>query len=293
MQFNSLKNLPWGASRRSSSRLGRWIEVVLMFALALQIARLFWVLLSPPGAFGDWRPFEPAVPGPQARAALFAAFDPFFRDGPVAGGADVQQVTALPLRLYGIRVNEGSGLGSAIIADQSGKQSSFAVGDEIAPGVILKGVSYDHVTLARNGTTETLFIDQSDSAPAAAPASTSASGSAPIMPARPSFGRGNPAPIGGDAQSSQALQDGIGFAPRTENGAITGVTVSPQGAGDAFSRAGLRPGDVVAQVNGTPIRSAQDIASLRNALQPGARLTLMVERGAATVPIAITIPDNK
>ena len=263
-----------------------------MFVLAVQIARLFWVMLASTGAFGDWRPFEPTIPGSAARTALFSTFDPFYRDATASGGV-VQQVTSLPFRLYGIRINEGSGLGSAIIADQSGQQSAFSVGEEIMPGVTLKAVAFDHVVISRNGAEENLFIDQSGGAPATAPV-------APAGPPPPLAGNGttlNPPPplpsSGSEPISSQAILNGISFTPRTENGAVTGVVLNAQGAGDIFSRAGFRPGDIVAQYNGAPIRSPQDLLSIKNAIKPGARLTLMVERGAATVPIAIIIPDNK
>lgn len=261
--------------------------MLLMFALAVQIARLFWVMLSPPNAFGDWRPFEPAMAGPQARAALFASFDPFYRQIPAGAGAGVQTVTSLPFKLYGIRLNESSGLGSAIIADEAGLQSAYAVGDEIVPGVTLKAVSFDHVTISRGGADEALYIDQSGSAPVVG---TPEPQSPPA--GQPTRDNPPPPPIS-EPLSPQALLDGVALAPRTANGTVTGVAVSPQGASDVFARAGFRPGDIVAQVNGTPIRSAQDIVSLRSAIKPGARLSLMVERGAATVPIAIIIPDNK
>lgn len=259
-----------------------------MFALAVQIARLFWVMLTPTGAFGDWRPFEPVIPGPAARTALFSAFDPFNRESPATGA--VQQVTSLPFKLYGIRINEGSGLGSAIIADDTGKQSSFSVGEEIMPGVTLKAVAFDHVTISRSGADETLYIDQSGGAPVADPAA----------PPSPPAGSGSafappPAPpaTGSERLTPQAILNGVSFTPRIENGGVTGVVLGAQGSNDVFARAGFRPGDIVAQYNGLPVRSPQDLLSLKNAIKPGARLTLMVERGAATVPIAIIIPDNK
>ncbi|HEY1125050.1 MAG TPA: type II secretion system protein N [Sphingobium sp.] len=260
-----------------------------MFVLAVQIARLFWVMFASTGAFGDWRPFEPAIPGPAARTALFSAFDPFYRDAPAANDA-VQQVTSLPFRLYGIRINEGSGLGSAIIADQSGQQSAFSVGEDIMPGVTLKAVAFDHVVISRNGAEENLFIDQSGSAPPLPPVALSGP---PQAPAGGGTTLNPPPPSGSEPLSSQAILNGISFAPRTENGSVTGVVLNAQGSGDIFARAGFRPGDIVAQFNGAPIRSPQDLQSIKNAIKPGARLTLMVERGAATVPIAIIIPDNK
>ena len=85
------------------------------------------------------------------------------RLGEAAGG----NVTSLSLKLYGIQLNEASGSGSAIIAGADGVQMSYALGDEIVPGVKLKAVFFDHVLLDRGGAEESLFIDQSSPAPEA------------------------------------------------------------------------------------------------------------------------------
>ncbi len=127
---------------------------------------------------------------------------------PSATTGVVQQVTSLPFKLYGIRISEGSGLGSAIIADDTGKQSSFAVGEEIMPGITLKAVAFDHVTISRSGADETLYIDQSGGAPVAAPAAP------PVTPA----GSGSvfappPAPpaAGSEQLAPQAILNGVSF----------------------------------------------------------------------------------
>jgi general secretion pathway protein C len=278
-----------GARAQWAARAGLLIEGALLALLAVQLARLVWVLVTPTGPAGDWQARMPHVPGPQARQALFAAFDPFYRLSGETGDT-VQQVTSLPLQLFGIRFNEGSGLGAAIIADESGQQRSYAVGDEIAPGVTLKAVTYDHVVIERGGIAETLYIDQSDGGTAPVPAAASAGAPLPPMvrpaaPAGPGADGGSPTP--------DAILGAIDMAPRLEKGAVTGIVLSPRGDPAGFARAGFQSGDIVAQVNSTPVRSAADIAALRSAIVPGARLTLMVERGAATVPIAIILPGKK
>jgi len=285
MRFTGLISRSRAAQSPSASKIGRWIEAALLIVLAFQVARLVWALFASTGPYGDWRARQPIVPAPQARQALFAAFDPFYR---LAAGADgVQQVTSLPLQLFGIRLNEGSGLGSAIIADESGEQRSYAVGDEIAPGVTLASVSYDHVTISRGGVSETLYIDQSGAAPMVGEdVEGEASAEAPN-------GLPNAPPLSGEAFAPDALLSGIGFAPRLENGEVTGIAVSPQGGSGVFARVGFRPGDVIAQINGSGVRSAEDIAALRSTLTPGASLTLIIERGGTRVPIALTIPDKK
>src|SRR3546814_13909432 len=75
-----------------------------------------------------------------------------------------------------------------------------------------------------------------------------------------------------------------------QKGQVTGLVLSPKGAG--FQNAGFQSGDIVTQVNGRPIRSAGDLQSLHNQIVPGARISLMVQRGAAVVPLALTLPGH-
>lgn len=260
---------------RSARELAPKLVVALIGALLVwQCVRLLWALVVPLSPLGAWQPQTAVIASPAKRRALFAAFDPFFRTG--AQGPASATVTSLGLTLYGINLNEATGGGSAIIAGEDGVQTSYAVGDEIAPGVRLAGVAFDHVTLDRGGARESLFLDQSGEAPVASPATA--------LPA--------PTPEPGSAAargelSPAALKAGVGFAPRTEEGRVTGLVVQPQGDGSAFRAAGLRPGDVVRSINGRAIGSAGDAAALAGQFTPGARLSLEVERGANVVPIAI------
>lgn len=153
-----------------------WLEILLLVLLAVQLARLVWTVATPVGPLGRWRPEQPAQMTPAARTALFARFDPFYRTG--AGGGPVA-VTSLSLKLFGIRMNEASGQGSAIIAGPDGIQSSVGIGDEIVAGVKLKGVAIDHVIIDRAGAEETLYLDQSQAAPVATPGAPAAVGAAP------------------------------------------------------------------------------------------------------------------
>lgn len=268
------------AGRFASTRFG-WLDVLeyaLLALVAMQGARVFWALLLPVGALGGWTPRQPVIPSATQRAALFASFDPFFRSGQAEAGNRV--VTSLALTLFGIRLNEGSGLGSAIIATPDGVQNSIAVGEEILPGVTLKAVAFDHVVIDRGGAEETVFLDQSQSAPIADPEENE--GGAPVVGSS-----GPPSNPVRQSLSAVEIKAGIGFAPRLENGRVTGLVLSPKGP--AFEAAGFQPGDIVTQVNGRTIGSAGDLQTLQGQIAPGARLSLMVERGASTVPIALIV----
>ena len=275
--------VPFGQIMRGrSNRKGafdalRLAEYGLLAVLALQLVRLVWVIVAPVGSFGPWEGRQAQILSPTARQALFASFDPFFRSGaPAQPGNAV--VTSLALTLYGIRLNEGSGQGSAIIASPDGVQNSFAVGDEILPGVVLKSVAFDHVTIDRGGAEEQIFIDQSTPAPEAAPAPADNAGWQSAAPPPPA------APGGGTGPTADSLKRDIGFAPRMQNGRVTGLVVSAKGPG--FASAGFRPGDIVTQVNGQPLG---DLQALQNQIAPGARLSLTVERGAAVASVNLIV----
>lgn len=253
------------------------VERMLLVLMMVQIARLIWAVATPVGSFGMWDGRQAQLMSANARQALFASFDPFFRaDAPSGDGNAV--VTSLAITVHGIRLNEGTGQGSAIIATPDGVQNSYAVGDEILPGVVLKSVSFDHVTIDRGGAEEQVFMDQSVPAPSTGPAE---SGSAPNAPA----------PAAPPAQPNQpdvqTLKRDIGFAPRMQDGRITGLAV--QSRGPAFAGAGFRPGDIVTQVNGQPV---SDMAAVQNQIAPGARLSFTVERGAAVASVNLILQDR-
>lgn len=249
------------------------VEKLLLVLLALQCARLVLTVLTPVGSFGPWAGRQAQFPSMQARQALFSTFDPFNRGGP-AQGVGNSVVTSLALTVYGIRLNEGSGLGSAIVAGPDGVQNSYAIGDEIMPGVVLKGVAFDHITIDRGGSEEQVFLDQSQPAPAALSPGGTAPGEAPAV-------------AGIDNPVAEALKREIGFTPRLQNGRVTGLILSSKGP--TFQNAGFQPGDVITQVDGQPIGSAGDLQALQGKIMPGARISLMVERGAGLATINLTL----
>ena len=242
------------------------VEAVLITLLALQGARLVWTSLSSVAPIGEWRGEGLRVP--TGSLALLTRFDPFFRFAvaPVAGAA----VTSLPLKLTGIRLDLARGRGSAIIGTPDGIENSYAVGETIMAGVTLKSVAFDNVTIDRGGTAEQLFLDQSRAAPVAG----GAGAGVVATPGTVSLG---------------ALRSGIAFVPRIVNGTPNGLTVSPQGSGEAFRAIGLQSGDVVTLLNGSAIRSPQDVADALSRLTAGTTTTLTVERGGQSVTLSTAV----
>ena len=250
------------------------LELGLLALIALQCARLIWAALTPVGPLGEWR--GTGTDRPLFSIATLGGFDPFFR---LSGAAGPVTVTSLNLKLYGIRQNQASGRGSAIIAGSDGQQRSIGVGEEIEPGVTLKSVDFDSVTISRGGADEQLFMDQSQApntvAPPPAPGTTPPS--APVVQPSTSVEPGGP-PI----PPSKLYPDKVGMAPRMNGSKLTGVAVSPQGNGEGFRALGLAAGDVVVAVNGRRIQSMDQAQGMAAELV-SARATLQVERDGRVV----------
>lgn len=247
-------------------------DVVLVLGLAAAAVGLLWALVRPLGPVGRWQAARGAAV--VADPTLLTRFDPFFR---ITGSGGPAAVTSLALKLFGIRVDQAMGRGSAIVATPDGVQSSYAVGDEIVPGVKLKSVAFDHIVLTRGGVDEQLFLDQSVAAPVVGPAGTAA----PVATA------GSPGAAAPAAQiTPQTLAEGISFTPRIEKGAAPGLVVAPKGSGSLFAQTGLIQGDVVTQINGQPVRAVNDIADAVVRLPPGGRLNFMIERNGTTMNIS-------
>jgi general secretion pathway protein C len=270
-------------ARRLFARLPRTsaytlLELVLLSLLAVQCARLAWTIVTPVGPIGDWRPEASASPA--GRIGLLGSFDPFFRLNNQAGPV---VVTSLNLTLHGIRQDEASGRGSAIIATPDGLQRSFAVGEEIVPGVTLTAVAFDNVTISRGGVAEQLFMDQSPRAQVVGPPGSPAAG----QPAGTPSVEIPPLPGATPAPPTSSLLEQISFTPRSDGNAVSGIIVSPQGSGDAFRAAGFAPGDVIVRVNGRRVDSAEEARTVAADLAGARSASVQVERNGRVITLRL------
>lgn len=246
-----------------------WLKALLLALIAAQAVQLLTAVLTPIGPVGRWMP-RAAQPLPAAmQTALLTGFDPFGGNA-TASEAVATAPAAGEFTLFGTRL-AGAGLpGSAIIAGADGEQASVAVGEEAAPGVRLVAVEFDRVTLERGG--QRLQLVMEDAAAAG--------------------GQAMAAPAGAAGLSAERLKQNVALAPRQQAGRVTGLLVSPVGDETVMQAAGLRSGDVIVAVNGRRVASVADATMLQAQVTPGARLSLTVERGAATVPVALNLAGS-
>ncbi len=248
------------------------VELLLLALIAVQAARLVWTLVIPVGPVGEWRTPGTLMAGGDS---ALAEFDPFFRLS-AAGGPAV--VTSLNLKLYGVREDRATGRGSAIIALPDGTQHSFAVGEEIVPGVTLAMVGFDNVTINRGGTAEQIFLDQSEPAAPAANASPTAQAAA-SAPGQP---------IAAPAPAAPSTGAAIRLQPRIGDGQVDDLIVSPgRDGGQAFRAAGFLPGDVIVSMNGQRVTSTDQAAAIIRGA--GGAVQVIVNRGGRAVPMRVRL----
>ena len=242
------------------------VEAVLIGLLLLQAGRLVWIVVDPNAP--SMAPLAQAQIKP-ADLNVFQRFDAFFRTGGLSSLADVTNADTAQLRLFGVR-SGGAGDGSAIIGLADGRQVSVGVGEEVEPGLVLKEVGQDYVTLARGLSVSRLVF--SEVPVGAPPPPPPPPGEQVVGPAAPASAPSVPAAV----VDPSRLMAQASLRPRMQGMAIKGFTVS--GSGDQLAAAGLQAGDVILSVNGNELTGLDRIAALRGQLANSANAEVRFER---------------
>lgn len=249
-----------------AARLRVVVEAVLIGLLLLQAGRLVWIVVDPKAP--SMAPLAQAQIKP-ADLNVFQRFDAFFRTGGLSSLADVTNADTAQLRLFGVR-SGGTGDGSAIIGLADGRQVSVGVGEEVEPGLVLREVGQDYVTLARGLSVSRLVF--SEVPVGAPPPPPPPPGEQVVGPAAPASAPSAAAAV----VDPSRLMAQASLRPRMQGMAIKGFTVS--GSGDQLAAAGLQAGDVILSVNGNELTGLDRIAALRGQLANSANAEVRFER---------------
>lgn len=266
------------------------VTALLVVAIAYQLATLTWALV--PGSVPSALPASTRGDSPAAQPIDFSTLVGASLFGEAAerpsGTAAPTEVidapdTTLSLTLKGFLSKEGDPNGEAIISSNRGEDRNYRVGQTIdgADGSTLHAVYSDRVLLDRNGQLETLRL----------PKELTASGAGfTAMPPMPQVAPGPPG--GGSlretiAENASRITDIVRVAPHVQEGQVVGFRVNPGRDRATFEALGLRPGDVVTDINGTvlndPSQGLQVFQSLGETTQ--ANVTILRDGVPQTVVI--------
>jgi general secretion pathway protein C len=156
--------------------------------------------------------------------------------------ADAPQ-TSMALVLTGIIAGNNPRVGFAIVGENATAAKVHAVGDNVPGGAKLYSVYNDRVLLDRNGTIESLTLPHTSSALGANTVS------AAVPNQNPAFDRVRRM----ISEDPALLSDIMRNQPVLQAGKLRGFRVYPGRNRQAFTRLGLRSGDLVIAINGTPL----------------------------------------
>lgn len=277
---------------RHGRRLPPAAAVILVVLIAIALADFVWTLMPRPEA-GVWRP-APAQPTAAAgrrdasvdlasvqNANLFGEFVL----APTPGQGGDAPPTNLNLKLLGVLASDDNERYSrALIEVQPGEERPFAVGTQVIQGTSLQAILPDRVVLSRGGKLETLRLEKGAGDSGVEPPDRSARG-----------GDASGAASSLTLIREQVLQDPgkaaeyVRVQPANQDGKLHGYRIYPGKDRSIFSQVGLRPGDLVTQVNGVQLDDASKALKMLSELKDVNQLNLVVERGGQAQTINVNL----
>ncbi len=260
-----------------------WVSLVLVIAIAWQLAKLAWMLVPAPSA-GD------VVDAPSghlaianqagnaidvraiANAHIFGEADVEASSQVLDTGPDVAEDTKLlNLTLKGTIASNERGLSAAIIADGDDEEKVYVIGDTISARASLHAVYTDRVVLNESGQLTNLWLPEEFAAR-----------SQPTM-------RRNTTSARRAIDNTQSIQtvvsrnvaklaDVIRPTPYFVNGQQQGYRVYPGRDRRQFSALGLRPGDLIKDINGQSLTDPTQAMQIFQSLGSASEVSVTVER---------------
>jgi general secretion pathway protein C len=274
----------------ANSLLPAWVSLIIVILIGWQLAKIIWMFV-PGNAAGD----RVDIPAGQlqvsanssatnvqsiAEAQIFGEADPDvpadvpppIDDGPI-------DETNLRLVLKGTHASTDAALAVAIITDGGTEEIVYRIGDPVASGANLHAVNADHVVLDERGKLTRLDLPREY-------AQTSA----------PSVRRQSSAFQTRNSQSIQAvvaqnvsrLADVIRPTPFFVAGKQQGYRVYPGRDRQQFAALGLRPGDLIKQIDGQSLEDPTQAMQIFQSLGTADQVSVTVERNGTQETLTLS-----
>jgi general secretion pathway protein C len=260
--------------------------VIVVLLIAWHGAQLIWSLMPGKAEF-DWsqRPANiarTANPGVAADANFRAiATAHLFGEADMTESTEVVKApeTRLNLALRGTFAADDDSIAHAIIASGSKEANVYFVDDSLPGGATLHEVHVDRVILERGGAFETLRLPKK-SQKLGLTRSPSASSSLPNRPVP-----GSPSQSAGF--NASAFTEIIRPQPFMPNGKLSGYRVYPGRDRRTFAALGLRPGDLVTEINGNKLDNLQNGMDAFRGLGDATQMTVTIERNGTSMQLTL------
>jgi general secretion pathway protein C len=259
---------------------------IVTFVLALLIAtQLALLVVSFTGK-------KIKAPAPMAMAPVAPPLDigslinaHLFGDAAVQASADATNapISSMPLVVVGLLASEDPKLGMAIIGENPQSAKVVAVGKPVPGGAQLHSVYSDRAIIDRNGALESVYLPRraSGALPGAPP------------PPMPQAANNNEAAV---ERMRRLVSDDPGIItqvmrpqPVFSGGTMRGFRVYPGANRQAFARMGLRPGDMVTAINGTPLTDKDRATEIFSTLSSSTEARVSITRNGRQQELVLNI----
>ena len=267
----------------ASQLLPPWVALLLVIAIGWLLANIIWSLMPGPSA-GDAIvvPAGQAIPGRAQTAAAdvqaIAAAHLFGEAGaddpvtivPEVTDEDLEDTRLSNLQLKGTIASPEATMSAAIITDGSNEEKVYLIGDPIASGAKLHAVYTDRVVLNENGRLTNLRLPEEYKA-SATPVRRTTSQRRTVAPETQSI-------QSVVSQNVARLADVIRPTPYFVNGQQQGYRVYPGRDRRQFAALGLRPGDLIKDIDGQALTDPTQAMQIFQSLGTASQVSVTVER---------------
>ena len=263
--------------------LPAWVSLIIIMLIGWQLAKIVFMFV--PGTDAGDRVIVPASVIPAASGSNAANVQSIARvhifgqaeagDEPVIDPLETEELPDTnigSLVLKGTNAAEIQGMSVAIIADGNNKEEVYTVGDTVASGATLHAVYTDRVVLNERGELTNLSLPREF----AKTSGTTIRRSTPTRQATNT--RSIQAVV---AQNVSRLADVIRPTPFFVNGQQQGYRVYPGRDRRQFAALGLRPGDLIKQIDGQSLTDPTQAMQIFQSLGTADQVSVTVERNGA------------
>jgi general secretion pathway protein C len=255
---------------------------VLALALAAQLAFIVVAMTSrsrqaapPSGAAGA--PVAQLDIGGLVNAHLFGN-----AAAPASGDAANAPPSSMPLVLAGVLATDDPKQGMAIIGESAQAAKVVAVGQQVPGGAQLHSVYSDRAIIDRAGVLESVYLPRRTGGPALStpePQVAAADSNEAALDRMRKLVNDEPGLI------SQIMRPQPVFA----GGEMKGFRVYPGANRQAFARMGLRPGDMVTAINGTPLNDKDRAQEIFGTLASSTEARVTITRNGRQQELVLNI----
>src|SRR5210317_1642952 len=272
-----------------------WISLLLVIVIGWQLAKIIWLLVPAP-VTDDVIQSPVIIPAASSEASgsadvqIIAANHMFGEATSDAAAAtpvpvvddNLSDTRLTNLVLKGTIASDIPEFSVAVIADNNAEQNVYVIGDSIGSGTTLHAVYAERVVLNENGALTNLRL------PSEFP-------DGQARPVRRTTSVSRSATRNDDAQSLQnvvtenltKLSDVIRPTPYLVNGEQAGYRVYPGRNRQQFSALGLRPGDLIKDIDGQPLTDPTQAMQVFQSLGTSEQVTVTLERNGEQQTIVL------